>query len=136
MTLTFKKSTFFCLGIFSACAVNLAAAQQTSFRVNAIEERKNAVVNIDNGMVAALGNPQTLNGIIGTTKDFKGQEFPAYIVFNQSVPESRLMGLAEFQGKLAGAVSCQLIRLGSSPDLPAVKVAVLAQNCTVKTLNH
>ncbi len=130
------KFSLLCLAMVGAFNSSMASAQQTSFRVNATEEKKNAIVNVDNGMVAALGQATTLNGIVGTTKDFKGQEIPAYVVFDRSVPEAKLMALASFQGHLAGSMNCQLIRLGSSPDIPAVKVAVLAQNCTVKTLNH
>ncbi|AMP10615.1 hypothetical protein CAter282_2892 [Collimonas arenae] len=113
-----------------------ALALQTDLKVNVIEQKKNATVTIDQGMVGAIGGGNIMNGITATTTDFKGQALPAFILFDKSVTEARLAPLASFQGRISGTVDCKLVQLGNSPDIPYVKLAVLAQDCTIKALNH
>jgi hypothetical protein len=50
--------------------------------------------------------------------------------------DERAGELAEFQFRLEGVARCQLVQKGTSPDLPPVKLAVLAQNCKVVSINH
>jgi hypothetical protein len=133
-----KSSTILKLSLTAAIALQSFAAfgAQANLRVNVVEQKKNATVTIDQGMVSAIGGGNILNGITATTMDFKGQTLPAFILFDKSVTESRLTPLADFQGRIAGTVDCKLVQLGNSPDMPYVKLAVLAQDCTIKALNH
>ncbi|WP_378997699.1 hypothetical protein [Paraherbaspirillum soli] len=114
----------------------IAASEQIPQHANVMEQKKNALLRIEQGAIATIGAGRNLNGIAGTTNDFRGQPLPAFIIFDTSVPESRLTALTNFQGRLAGTMDCKLIQLGNSPDVPSVKLAVLAQNCTIKQLNH
>lgn len=94
------------------------------------------LVNFDRGAVAAVIDKNALDSIADTTDDFPGGPVPAYIVFNETVPEKRLFQLANFQGRLKETAQCKRIRLGSSPLFPELKCAVLAEQCTIRSLNH
>jgi hypothetical protein len=100
------------------------------------QEKKDAVLNIDRAAAAGLSDDSTLDGLVGVTGDFNGSELPAYVVFDASVPEEKMAALANFQGRIKGSVQCKRIRLGSSPAFPHVKTGVLAEQCTIKSLNH
>ena len=106
------------------------------FDVHAKVERKNAQLNFDKGAAAATVTPEAFDSIVGVTDDFSGGRVPAYIVFDDSVPEDKLMALASFQGRLKGSVQCKRIRLGTSPLFPHLKSAVLAEECFIKSINH
>jgi hypothetical protein len=67
------------------------------------------------------------------------------IILDQSLPFERGSILAEFQFRLEGAVKCKRIRRGDSPDAaygsedphdPAGRVHVLADGCSIISLNH
>lgn len=107
-----------------------------AFEVHATIDKKDATLHFEKGMIAAMINKESPDGIIGVTSDFPGGPVRSHIVFNASVPEEKLMALANFQGHLAGTVQCQRVRLGSSPLYPDLKVAVLAEGCTIKSINH
>lgn len=124
------------LAIASLAVPALATRALPQFRVNALEEKKDAVLKIDAGALAAIGGGRDINGIQADTSDFKGQKLRAYVIFADSVPTDNIDDLSAFQGKIAGTLQCKRIRMGSSPELPGVKTAVLAENCTIKALNQ
>lgn len=99
-------------------------------------DKRDASFHFDKGAAASIINKEFLDGVIGVTDDFSGKQVPAYIVFSPSVTEEQLMDLANFQGRLKGAVHCARIRMGSSPLFPNLKVAVLAESCTIESLHH
>lgn len=105
-------------------------------KVNTKQEKKDAVLNVDRAATAGMSSDETLDGLVGVTSDFPGGEMPAYVVFDNSVPEERMFGLANFQGRIKGTVQCKRIRVGNSPLFPNVKMGVLAEQCTIKSLNH
>ncbi|MFC3457502.1 MULTISPECIES: hypothetical protein [Massilia] len=125
-----------CLLAASSSAYAGSSRTVPEFEVHAKLEKKNALVNFDRGAVAAVIDKDALDSIAGTTSDFPDGPVPAYIVFDESVPEERLFQLANFQGRLKGSARCKRIRLGSSPLFPELKSAVLAEQCTIKSLNH
>lgn len=104
--------------------------------MNVIEEKRNVVVNLDAGSAAELGRGRDLNGLQGRTRDFQGQSVPLYALSDGSISAGRFLQLVQYEGKLAGTLQCQLVRLGNSPDLPGVKLVVMAQDCAIVRLNH
>lgn len=68
------------------------------FEIHSKIEKKNALVNFDRGAVAGVISKDALDSIAGTTGDFPGAPVPAFIVFDESVPEKRVFQLANFQG--------------------------------------
>lgn len=125
-----------CLLIFSGVAHGAPSGVLPDIKVNTKQEKKDAVLNVDRAATAGMTSDETLDGLVGVTSDFPGGEMPAYIVFDQSVPEERMFGLANFQGRIKGTVQCKRIRVGNSPLFPNVKMGVLAEQCTIKSLNH
>lgn len=129
-----------CALIFLLMASTFATAAPTrvvpSFEVHAKVDKKNALLNFDKGAAAAMITKESLDGIVGETGDFPVGTVKSFIIFNESVPEQKLMELANFQGRLKGTVLCERVRLGSSPLHPELKMAVLAEGCTIKSLNH
>lgn len=125
-----------CMLAASSSAYAESSRTVPEFKVNAKVERKNATLNFERGAVAGIVDDEALDGIAGTTGDFPGGQVPAYIVFDQSVSEEKLMGLANYQGRLKGLAQCKRIRLGSSPLFPHLKSAVLAEQCTLKSIKH
>lgn len=125
-----------CLLFMAASAHAATSRAVPEFEVHAKIEKKNAVLNFDKGAAAATVTPESMDSIVGVTEDFPGGRVPAYIVFDQSVPEEKLMALANFQGRLTGTVQCKRIRLGDSPLFPHLKSAVLAEQCVIKSINH
>lgn len=113
----------------------LATRAVPDFRVNAVEERKNATLNFTQGGGATLGKSKELNGLMATTSDFKNTPTDAFIVFADSVPQEKIEELMDKHGRLSGSVQCKRIRLGSSPEMPGIKIAVLAQDCTINKIN-
>jgi hypothetical protein len=126
--------------IYTLCLVSSAYAQTSrtvpDFEVHAKAEKKDASLNFDKGAAAATITKEHLDSIAGVTSDFPGGQVPAYIVFDESVTEEKLMQLANFQGRLKGSVQCKRIRLGDSPLFPHLKAAVLAEQCVIKSINH
>lgn len=130
------KRTLICMLCFTSFAYAQSSRTVPDFEVHAKVDKKDASVNFDQGAAAALITDEHLNGIIGVTSDFPGGPVPAYIVFDESVPEAQLMKLANFQGRLKGSVQCKRIRLGDSPQFPQIKLAVLGEHCVFKSINH
>ncbi|MEB0135240.1 hypothetical protein QN362_07840 [Actimicrobium sp. CCC2.4] len=120
-------------------ASTLSAAATTPLvaaHMNVIEEKRNVIVNLDAGSAAELGRGRDLNGLQGRTRDFQGQSVPLYAISDGSISAGRFLRLVQFDGQLAGMLQCQLVQLGNSPDMPGVKLVVLAQQCAIVRLNH
>ena len=130
------RPALICL-VFAAASASAATSRDVpDIQVYAKQEKTNAVLNQDNAAVAAMIDKETFDGMVGVTSDFQHTEVPAYVVFADSVTEDKLMELANFQGRLKGVMQCKRIRLGTSPLFPHVKLGVLAEQCTIKSLNH
>lgn len=128
--------TLICTLCLSSSAHAATTRDVPEFEVHAKAEKKNALLNFDKGAVAGTLSKEAFDSVVGVTADFAGGQVPAYIVFDASVSEEKLMGLANFQGRLKGSVQCKRIRLGDSPLFPHLKSAVLAEQCVIKSLNH
>jgi hypothetical protein len=128
--------TLICTLCFASSSYAQTSRTVPDFEVHAKAEKKNALLNFDKGAAAATVTKEQLDSIAGTTSDFPGGPVPAYIVFDESVTEEKLMQLANFQGRLKGSVQCKRIRLGDSPLFPHLKSAVLAEQCVIKSINH
>lgn len=122
--------------LISTSASAAASRQVPDIKISAKQEKVDATLNLDKAAVAGVLNQESLDGMVGVTSDFQQSEVPAYVVFADSVTEERLMQLASFQGRIKGVLQCKHIRLGTSPMFPQVKLGVLAEQCTIKTLNH
>lgn len=130
--------------VLSICLIAPVAMAQTgsgrvvpaSFEVHAKLDKKNVLVHFDQAATAALIDPDALSGVIGVTSDFPGGAIPAYVVFNQSVSDDKLGELSNFQGRLKGSAQCKRVRVGASALYPQLKVAALAEDCTIVSLNH
>ena len=131
-----KKQIILSLAIAAVALPAMATRALPPFRVNALAEKTNAVIAIDQGALSQFAGSGSPNGILATTRDFKGGPLKAYVIFADSVAEDTILDLAGFQGKIAGTLECKRIRMGTSPDLPQVKTAVLAENCVIKQLNQ
>lgn len=125
-----------CMVMLSGAAHGAPSGVLPDIKVNTKQEKKDAVLNVDRAATAGMSSDETLDGLVGVTSDFPGGEMPAYVVFDNSVPEERMFGLANFQGRIKGTVQCKRIRVGNSPLFPNVKMGVLAEQCTIKSLNH
>lgn len=130
------RRLFCCLLIASSTVAAAPSRTVPVFEVNAKLDKKNLLLHFERGATASLLGAETLDGVLGATSDFPGGPVPAYIVFDASVTEQKLTDMAGFQGRLAGTVQCKRVRLGDSPLYPHLKVAVLAEGCVIKSLNH
>lgn len=131
-----RACVFICL-LLAGSTVSAASSRVVpAFEVHATVDKKDALLNFDRGAAAAVFGQEELNGIIGVTSDFPVGTVPSYIVFNTSVSESKLTELVNFQGRLKGTLVCQRVRLGSTPLFPQLKMAVLAEGCAIKSINH
>jgi hypothetical protein len=128
-----RSSVLLCL-LIGAVAPAVLASALPQLRFNASEERTNAVLTIDAGMVAAIGGGRELNGIMAESADFKGKKLKAFVLFADSVSAAVRQDLMASQGRIGGAVQCKRIRMGESPDMPSLKTVVLADECTIKGL--
>ncbi|MDY7575013.1 hypothetical protein [Actimicrobium sp. CCI2.3] len=120
-------------------AITLSAGASTPLvaaHMRVIEEKRDVIVNLDAGSAAELGRGRDLNGLQGRTRDFQGQSVPLYAISDGSISAGRFLRLVQFDGQLAGTLQCQLVQLGDSPDLPGIKLVVLAQQCAIVRLNH
>jgi hypothetical protein len=91
------------------------------------------------------GDDSHLNGFTGTSTDMGGGLLRTIIILDQDVPDEQSTILASFQFRLEGAVKCKRIRRGDSPDAPngsenphdpTGRVHVLADGCSIISLNH
>ncbi|QBE61602.1 hypothetical protein [Pseudoduganella lutea] len=121
-----------------AAAFTASAAPQVTdldkLQFNTVQQKKNVTVNILNAAIGDIGNTGGLNGLQGATTDFQDKRLPLYVLFAPSVDEAQYEHLAEKQGRIEGSLQCALVRIGSSPQFPLIKMGVLAQDCTVKKL--
>lgn len=131
------QKKFFRLFIAIAAAVGAAsstsqAAELLKMRVNVQQEKRNAVVHFSKAAIGQVAIPSDAdyNAFIGVTSDF-GESIPIYVVFKTMMSLDDGMKYAEHQGAIQGEARCELVQKGNSPDAPAVRVAVLAQNCTI-----
>jgi len=123
------------LAALLACSA-AGAADLVKLRVNVQAEKRNATVNFKQGAIASIGvDASIINGFSGSTSDF-GAELPLYLIFQEPLDFEEAAKLAEYQFRLEGKATCQLVQKGNSPDVPGVKLAVLAQNCKVTAINH
>ena len=113
-----------------------ASTPPVAAHMNVLEEKRNVIVNLDAGSAAELGLGRELTGLQGRTRDFQGQSVPLYAISDGSISAGRFLRLVPYNGQLAGTLQCQLVQLGNSPDLPGVKLVVLAQQCAIVRLNH
>lgn len=120
-------------------AITLSAGASTPLvaaHMRVIEEKRDVILNLDAGSAAELGRGRDLNGLQGRTRDFQGQSVPLYAISDGSISAGRFLRLVQFDRQLAGTLRCQLVQLGDSPDLPGIKLVVLAQQCAIVRLNH
>lgn len=124
-----------CLLAISSTAAVASPRAVPPFEAHAKMEKKNAVLNFKEGAPAALLSEKGFDSIQATTADFPGGRVPAFLIMDESVSEAKLTELAARDGFLEGSVQCKRIRLGSSPQFPLFKSAVLGEQCTIKALN-
>ena len=117
--------------------LNVHAADLLKARVNVQQEKHNAVVHFSKAAIGQFATPEEsdFNAFIGVTNDF-GSTIPVYILFKHTMSLDEGTKYAEHQGKNEGSAQCELAQKGSSPDMPAVPVAVLAQNCTIISVKY
>lgn len=125
-----------CLLIASVPAHAASPRDLPNYEFHATMDKKNVEIHFDEGMVGSMINDEELSGLEGVTKDFTASNVPAFIVFDESVTEQRLLQLVNFQGRLKGVVQCKRVRVGSTPMSPAVKVGVVGEHCIIKSINH
>lgn len=113
------------------------AAELVKLRVNVQQEKRNVVVKFKNAAIGQVAVPSdaSMNAFIGVTSDF-GESLPVYILLKEGMPDDDAMKYAEHQGKNYGEAQCALVQKGSSPDVPSVSTAVLAQNCTLLSAKY
>jgi hypothetical protein len=126
------------LGISLLCLpLAVSAAKQAAvdnLPFNSVQEKRNTTVKVIDAAVADIGDVGRENGLHGATADFQGRRLPLWVLFAPSVQEEQFSGLADHQGRIAGTVQCDLVRVGSSPHFPQNTLGVLAQNCVIKNL--
>jgi hypothetical protein len=117
--------------------INVHAADLLKARVNVQQEKRNAIVHFSKAAIGQFAAPEEsdLNAFIGVTNDF-GSAIPVYVLFKHTMSLDDGTKYAEHQGKNQGSAQCDLVQKGSSPDMPAVPVAVLAQNCTIISVKY
>lgn len=117
--------------------MNVHAADLLKTRVNVQQEKHNAVVRFSKAAIGQFAAPEEsdFNAFIGVTNDF-GSAIPVYVLFKHNMSLDEGTKYAEHQGKNQGSAQCELVQKGSSPDMPAVPVAVLAQNCTIISVKY
>jgi hypothetical protein len=117
--------------------INVHAADLLKTRVNVQQEKRNAIVHFSKAAIGQFAAPEEsdFNAFIGVTNDF-GSTIPAYVLFKHNMSLDEGTKYAEHQGKNQGSAQCELVQKGSSPDMPAVPVAVLAQNCTIISVKY
>ena len=121
----------------AAIAFPVQAAKLLDARVNVQQEKHNVVVHFANAAIGVFAAPANsdLNSFIGVTSDFGGT-LPVFVVFKEGMPMEQSVQYAEHQGKNHGTAQCELVQKGNTPLAPAVKLGVLAQNCTVLSVAY
>lgn len=105
-------------------------------QMNVKQEKKDLQVRFERAAVAGVADEEKFDGLVGWTSDFPGGPLQVFIAFDASVPEDKLIPLANFQGRLRGSVQCKRVRIGNSPQFPDAKLGVLAEQCAIKSLVH
>lgn len=121
----------------AATSTGAQAPDLLKARVNVQQEKHNAIVHFSKAAIGQFAAPSEsdFNAFIGVTDDF-GSTIPAYVLFKKTMPLDEGKQYAEHQGKNHGEARCELVQKGSSPDMPTVPVAVLAQNCTIISVKY
>jgi hypothetical protein len=130
------RYVFLCLLFISAPALTATPRVFPPFEMNTSMDRKNMELHFTDGMVGAILEESELSGIIGNVAALSAQPFGATILFEESVTHKRLMGLVNFQGRLEGVAQCKRVRVGTSSEHPQLGVQVMAEGCTIKSINH
>lgn len=119
-----------------AALPSLAASPAATMRINALEDKTNATVDLKQALVAEIGNTGQLNGFTAITS-YKGANVPVWAIVNDAkMTEDRYEQLAQFQSRIDVKLTCKRMRVGSSPDIPQIKIAMLAEECVVDKINH
>ncbi len=131
-----SRRFFLCLLIASAPAFGASTRVFPDLEYHATMDKRNVQVHFEQGNVSDLIKDNEFSGFAAVTKDFTASPVAAFIVFDESVTDQRLKDLVAFDGSLKGVAQCKRVRLGNSPLSPEVKIGVLAEGCTLKSLNH
>ncbi len=131
-----RRYVFLCLLFISAPALTATPRAYPPFEMTTSMDKKNMELHFTEGMVGAIVDDSELSGIIGNVAALSAQPFGATILFDESVTEKRLMGMVNFQGRLEGVAQCKRVRVGTSPKHPELGVQVMAEGCTIKSINH
>jgi hypothetical protein len=142
------KKTTWIIGIVSCLplvTISQSAPDLSKLRINVVAEQKDAMLHFKEGAIGSMGGGDQFNGFTATSTDMGGGLLRTVIILDQNVPDERAAILASFQGRLEGAVKCKRIRRGDSPDAPygsedphdpTGRVHVLADGCSIISLNH
>jgi hypothetical protein len=130
--ITCKK---FLIPLFLAVSVETTIAAPRQFRVHTLMEKTNATLTVFHGAGGALYGGAEVNTIIGETKEFGPDAVTAFVVLGDAASKDQVKSLLLFQGRITSEVFCNRIRMGNSPDAPQIKVAVLAEGCTIKSIS-
>lgn len=117
----------------SLLVVGTALAAQPPLRINALVDKANAVVNVDEGDVCSVNIDKERKGLCAKTSDFQGKKLQVMAAFSDSVTDTVLAPLRSESG-LSGAVQCKRVRMGTLPDIPGMPPLVIAEECTIKAL--
>ena len=136
-TIKYLKKYVISAVILWPCISTVGAAELIKLRLNVQEEKHNIAVNFSKSAIASIGvDASIINGFSGVTSDFSGHELPLNLLFQTPLSENEIEQFSEFQFRLKGIANCQLVQKGNSPDIPTVKVAILAQNCKLVSVTH
>ena len=129
------KATLIGLALLAAGTCAPAAETANDLPFNAVQEKKNVEVKLAGAALAELGESGgRINGLHGMTADFQGRQLPLYALFAPSVQEAQWMPFMERQGRIEGRIHCARVRVGNSPQIPQIKLGVLAQDCVIRKL--
>ena len=121
-----------CIGAFT---LPVQGANLLDARVNVQQEKHDVVVHFTNAAIGQFAEPSEAdpNAFIGVTSDFGGT-LPIFVVFKEAMPLTEAAKYAEHQGKNHGTALCARVQKGNTPLAPAIRLGVLAQNCTNLTV--
>ena len=130
-------SILFVLPSLAAASFSAHADDPVDFRVNAQQEKHNAVVHFSKAAIGQFGKNHGTNFdlFIGVTNDFGGT-LPVYVLLKEKISFDAGTQYAEHQGSNHGEAKCDLVQKGNSPDIPQLKLAVLARNCTLISVSN
>lgn len=130
--ITCKK---FLIPLLLALSAGTAFAQLPKFRVNTLKEKTNTTLTVFHGAGGGLDEGPEINTIFAETKEFGPEPMTAFVVLSDAASKQRLESLLRFQGRIKSVVFCHRVRMGNSPDMPQIKLAVLADGCSIKNIS-